>query len=212
MFARISPDALAGVDKLIRPTDNVYYQELDTKYKTLRRFLPALAEHIHFGANAASEPFLAAFAWLRTNMMVKRPGNDAPRDIITKPWQRHVLGENDGIDFHAYTFCVLSELRIALRRRDVFVAPSWRYADPRAGLLDSAEWESTRPIICRMLGLSTVPGPTLTALADELDRTYHAVVARLPENPAVRFDKVGDKHELVLSPLDKMDEPASGAA
>lgn len=35
LFARISPDALAlavaGVNTLIRPTDNVYYQELDAK-------------------------------------------------------------------------------------------------------------------------------------------------------------------------------------
>ncbi|PYD85186.1 Tn3 family transposase [Pseudomonas syringae pv. pisi] len=213
LFERIPPDALAlalaGVNKLIRPTDNVYYEELDAKYKTVRRFLPALAEHIQFSANATGEPFIAAFAWLRANMTVKRPDNDAPREIITKPWRRHVLREGDSIDFHAYTFCVLSELRLALRRRDVFVAPSWRYADPRAGLLDSAEWESTRPIICRTLGLSAVPGPSLTALADELDRTYRAVAARLPDNPAVRFEKVGDKQELVLSPLDKMDEPAS---
>ena len=213
LFAQISPDviaqALASVNTLIRPADNVYYQELDAKYKTVRRFLPALAEHIHFGANAAGEPFVAAFAWLRANMRVKKPGNDAPRAIITKPWQRHVVGEDGTVDFHAYTFCVLSELYTALRRRDVFVAPSWRYADPRAGLLDSAEWESTRPIICRTLGLSAAPKPTLIALAAELDRTYRAVATRLPNNQAVRFDKVGDKQELVLSPLEKMDEPAS---
>jgi hypothetical protein len=170
LFAPISPEALAlalaCVNKVIRPTDNVYYQALDAKYKTVRRFLPALAEHIRFGANAAGEPFIAAFAWLRANLMVKRLNNDAPREIITKAWQRHVLREGDSIDFHAYTICVLSELRIALRRRDVFVTPSWRYADPRAGLPDSAEWESTRPIICRTLGLSALPGPSLTALAD----------------------------------------------
>ena len=35
------------------------------------------------------------------------------------------------------------------------------------------------------------------------------MVSRLPDNPAVRFDKVGDKYELVLSPFDKLDEPAS---
>jgi len=35
------------------------------------------------------------------------------------------------------------------------------------------------------------------------------VAARLPENPAVRFEAVGDKKELVLSPLDKLHEPAS---
>jgi TnpA family transposase len=96
-----------------------------------------------------------------------------------------------------------------LRRRDVFVAPSWRYADPRTGLLDGAEWEATRPIICRTLGLSADPEPTLTALATELDRTYRAVVDRLPDNPAVRFETTGDKHDLVLSPFDKLDEPAS---
>ena len=129
--------------------------------------------------------------------------------MIRKPWQRHVLREDGSVDFHAYTFCVLDELHTALRRRDVFVAPSWRYADPRAGLLDGAEWEATRPIICRTLGLSAQPEPTLSALTNELDRTYRAVAARLPDNPAVRFDQVGDKQELVLSPLDKLDEPAS---
>ena len=46
-------------------------------------------------------------------------------------------------------------------------------------------------------------------MANELDRTYRAVAARLPSNPAVRFETAGNKHELVLSPLDKLEEPAS---
>jgi len=121
----------------------------------------------------------------------------------------HVLRDDETIDFHAYTFCVLDELQTALKRRDVFVARSWRYADPRAGLLDGAEWEANRPIICRTLGLSAGPGPTLSALSAELDRTYCAVAGRLPDNPAVRFEIVGDKQELVLSPLDKLEESAS---
>lgn len=213
LFARIPrtslTQAIENVNALIRPADNVYYQELDAKYKTVRRFLPALVKHIHFGANAAGEPVVAAFDWLRANLGRKKPTDDAPREIVGKAWQRHVLHEDGGVDAHAYTFCVLDELQSALRRRDVFVAPSWRYADPRAGLLDGAEWESTRPIICRTLGLSASPAPTLNALAEELDRTYRAVAARLPDNPAVRFDTINDKPELVLSPLDKMEEPAS---
>ncbi|HZF98902.1 MAG TPA: Tn3 family transposase [Pseudoxanthomonas sp.] len=213
LFARIPRPALTqaikNVNALIRPADNVYYQELEAKYKTVRRFLPALVEHIHFGANAAGEPVVAAFDWLRANLSRKKPTDDAPREIVGKAWQRHVLREDGGVDAHAYTFCVLDELQGALRRRDVFVAPSWRYADPRAGLLDGTEWESVRPIICRTLGLSASPEPTLNALAGELDRTYRTVAARLPDNPAVRFDTVNDKPELVLSPLDKMDEPAS---
>ena len=72
-----------------------------------------------------------------------------------------VLREDGSVDFHAYTFWVLDELQIALKRRNVFVAPSWRYADPRAGLFDGIKREATRPIICRALGLSADSTPTL---------------------------------------------------
>ena len=213
LFEKVPRDilsrALDNVNALIRPADNVYYQELDAKYKTVRRFLPTLLLHIRFGANAAGEPVVAAFDWLRTNIATKKLGNDAPREVIRKSWLRHVLRDDGQVDFHAYTFCVLEELQTALKRRDIFVTPSWRYADPRAGLLEGAEWETTRPIICRTLGLSASPEPTLNALAAELDSTYRAVAARLPNNPAVRFETDGDKQELVLSLLDKLDEPAT---
>lgn len=46
-------------------------------------------------------------------------------------------------------------------------------------------------------------------LPKELDDTYRAVKSRLPHNPAVRFEKVNDKLELVLSPLEKMEESNS---
>jgi len=66
-----------------------------------------------------------------------------------------------------------------------------------------------RPIICRSLGLSPQPAPTLALLTKELDATYRAVAARLPNNQAVRFETVAGRQELVLSPLDKLDEPPS---
>lgn len=66
-----------------------------------------------------------------------------------------------------------------------------------------------RPIIGRSLGLPTDPGPALAALAAELDQTYRAVAARLPDNPAVRFETVDNQQELVLRPLDKLEEPTS---
>jgi TnpA family transposase len=109
----------------------------------------------------------------------------------------------------AYAFCTLDKLRSSIRRRDVFISPSWRYADPRADLLTGTEWEATRPIVCRSLGLSAQPGVTLTALTRELDETYRRVAGRLPENDAVRFETVGDKTELVLSPLEALEEPSS---
>lgn len=202
--------AVDSVSALIRPPDNVYYHELDAKFRSVRRFLPALIEQVHFGANVAGEPLVAALKWIGPNMARRKPSPDVPQAIISKAWQRHVLRQDKSIDFHAYTFCTLEALQTALKKRDVYVAPSWRYADPRAGLLEGAEWEATRPVICRTLGLSATPEITLRAMAEELDRTYRAVAERLPDNPAVRFEANDDgKLDLVLSPLDAMEEPAS---
>lgn len=86
LFEKIPRDtltrALEGVNALIRPADDVYFQELDAKYWTVRCFLPYLVEQIHFGANVAGEPVIAAFDWLRANMARKKPANDAPREVV----------------------------------------------------------------------------------------------------------------------------------
>ena len=104
---------------------------------------------------------------------------------------------------------MLSHLQTAIHRRDVFTRPSWRSADPRANLLSDVEWEATRPIVCRTLGLPPDPQPILDSLAVELDKTYREVARRLPDNPDVRFEKVKGKEELILTPLDALDEPPS---
>jgi TnpA family transposase len=202
--------ALDEVAALVRPPDDVYYRELQEQYRSVRRFLPTLVKHIRFGASPAGMPVVAGLDWLRENPNGgKSKKNDAPREVIVKSWQRYVGREDGGFDFRAYTFCVLDQLRTALQRRDVFVCPSWRYGDPRVGLLTGAEWEATRPVICRSLEVPPDPKPALSALTEELDQTFHAVTARLPRNPSVRFETVNGKRDLVLSPLEKLEEPDS---
>ncbi|CAM5428620.1 Tn3 family transposase OS=Stutzerimonas stutzeri OX=316 GN=N7335_22735 PE=4 SV=1 [Stutzerimonas stutzeri] len=129
---------------------------------------------------------------------------------MAKAWQKHITREDGSLDIGAYVFCTLDALRTALRRRDVFVSPSWRYADPRLGLLDGAEWLAARPIICRSLGLTIDAKTTLDALSVELDATWLAVAARLPDNPAIQLsENTEGKTELSLGALDKLDEPCS---
>jgi putative addiction module CopG family antidote len=62
------------------------------------------------------------------------------------------------------------------------------------------------------LGLTSDPAPVLSALAQELDQTYRAVAARLPNNSAVRFETVDGRKELVLSPFDKLEDRRFPAA
>ena len=208
VYAAIGHDKLAqalnDVGGLVRPPDDVFYAELAARKSTVTRFLPALLRVIHFDANPKAQPLIQALQWLQW-----RPDHDPPTSIVGKAWQRHVVQENGEIDASAFAFCALDRLAVAIRRRDVFVNPSWRYADPRAGLLTGPEWETARPIVCRSLGLTVQPAATLAALTQELDETYRRVAARLPDNDAVRFETIGERTELVLSPLEALEEPAS---
>ena len=213
VFAKIPraalENALARVSVLIRPPDDVYFKELSEHYRSVRGYLPHVLTHISFEAAPAGRPLLAACDWLRDQQDRNKPDNNVPREVIDKAWQRYVVQKDGCVDIRAFTFCVLSHLQTAIHRRDVFIHPSWRYADPRANLLSDAEWEATRPIVCRTLGLPPDPQPILDGLALELDKTYREVARRLPNNPDVRFEKVKGKEELILAPLDALDEPPS---
>jgi TnpA family transposase len=214
-FAIISREDLkAAFEKvvgLIRPPQDPYYKELQTHYRRVRRFLPALLRSIQFEATPAGRPVWEALQALKPieDGRTSERLPDLPLTVVNNAWRPHVVGADEQVDVKAYTFCVLDRFRTALRRRDLFVAPSTRYADPRIGLLDQKAWESVKPNICRTLGHSPSAQEELTNLRQQLDQTYHAVAARLAENPAVRIETVNGQEDLILSPLDKLDEPAS---
>jgi hypothetical protein len=146
--------ALDQVERLVRPPEDMYYQELGISYRRVRTFLPALLKTIQFGATPAGQLVLDALEFLRTTEDQKgRAGaKDPPLGLVTRAWQQYVGKNGKDIDRKAYTFCCLDRLRSALRRRDLFVAPSFRYADARIGLLSGPAWESARLTVCRSLG------------------------------------------------------------
>jgi hypothetical protein len=82
-------------------------------------------------------------------------------------------------------------------------------SDARIGLLSGSAWEAARSTICRSLGHSVSANETIIALSRELDQTYRAVAANLPNNPAARVEAIAGQDELVLTALDKLEEPAS---
>lgn len=106
VFAHTPPhrleQALACVDVLVRPPDDVYYRELDSHYRALRRFLPTLLKHIQFGASPAGEPVAAGFAWLRMHELRVKPEPPTPRDVISKSRRRYVLRSGCQPGHHAH--------------------------------------------------------------------------------------------------------------
>lgn len=196
--------AVDDVSSLIQPPDNVFYQELVQKKITVKRFLPTLLHVISFEANQAGKSVVQSLTWLKSQKT-----DDPPMEIVGKSWKPYVVGKEGKFDLIAYTFCVLDKLLVTLKRRDLFISPSWRYTDPRANLPSGAEWEAIRPMICRSLNLSTDPELTLTNFTQELDRAYKQVAANIDNNPAIRFETVNGSEELVLTHLDKLEDPPS---
>ena len=200
--------ALGQVDMLVRPPDDMYYQELQKSWGRIRRFLPPLLKTLHFGTTPAGKAIAEALDYLAEED--GRGKLDEVRlDIVTRGWRRYVIDKDGTVDRKAYVFCCLDRLRSALRRRDLFVAPSIRYADARIGLLSGAAWEASRSTICRSLGHSLSAQESIDALSSQLDQTYRAVAANLLANPAARVETLDGKEELVLTGLDKLDDSPS---
>jgi TnpA family transposase len=136
--------------------------------------------------------------------------SNAPTTFIGSAWKRHALDGVGGVaDNRAYVFAVLEGFRAGLKRRDLFVPASVRYADPRRGLLSGEAWNAARPTICRVLDHSPDGETEVADLAARLDRAWRQVAANLPKNPAARVERRNDRDELVLSPLDKIEPPPS---
>lgn len=109
--------ALSQVEKLAWPTEDMYYQKLQTSYRRVQRFLPGLLKTIRFGATTAGQPVVEALAYLaekdgRSKITQQQLG------IVTKGWTKYVVGANCAVDKKAYVFCCMDRLRTALRRRD----------------------------------------------------------------------------------------------
>jgi hypothetical protein len=134
----------------------------------------------------------------------------APLAVVPNAWRRLVKPPRASVvDRQAYTLCAVERLQEHLRRRDVFVARRERWGNPRLKLLQGAQWEAMRPQVCRALGRSESPAPELHALSHQLDAAYRRTAANFSTNDAVRVERVKGRDTLILTGLDKLDEPPS---
>lgn len=205
-------EAVDAIGSLARPPDDRYYERVLKGYSNVQKFLPRFLETMPFEATDLGRPVLEALAVLSTldrRRRVTHLDDDVPTTMVTPLWRRFVFPTPDQIDRHAYTFCVLDQLREALHRRDVFVNESTRWGDPRRLLLEGESWEGARPQVCRALRREATPEPALDALAAALNTVYQRTAENMATNPAVRIEQEKGRDAFVLTPLDAILEPSS---
>ena len=99
--------------------------------------------------------------------------------------------------------CALEELRHGLRRRDVYVTPSERFADARSSLLSDAAWDASREDTCRALSLPLEADAFIEQLAEDLDDAYQRTRDGLTADHAIHA--LAARGEL---PVDRLDAPS----
>jgi TnpA family transposase len=203
--------AQTRIEAIARPEDAEPYAELRKRWRSARRLFLNVVSRIEIGASPNGDAIRSAIDYLKSKAQWSGDHlRDAPTEAVGKSWRRHVLDEEGKVaDPKAYVFSIIHAWRAAVRRRDVFAQPGARYGDPRRGLLDGAAWQSSQSMICRTLNRSLDANAELAALGQLLDTAYRNVAARVADNPDFRIEHVDGAPQLVVSPLDKLDEPES---
>ena len=202
--------AVEQVFSLARPYDDKYLKELVDRYRRVRVFLPTLLKTVTFQATASGKPTLQALRFLSSIEGHQKPDmSRAPMKAVSSTWRRLMVDQDGNISRPAYTLCILQQLQDNLRRRDIFVPESDRWSDPRRKLLRGAEWDSKRSQVCRSLSLPNDGDKALKDLEQQLDAAYLKTVENFPNNQAVRIEHVDGKPDLILSGLEKLNEPPS---
>jgi Domain of unknown function (DUF4158)/Tn3 transposase DDE domain len=214
IFSRNSKEELAEyiaiVNGLARPCDDKFHDEMVEQYGRVRRFLPRMLNDIAFKASPGGKATLEALNYLAAlGLSRKQTLDNPPLGIVTNPWKRLVFDGEKQVSRRGYTLCLLDKLQDALRRRDVYVENSDRWGDPRAKLLQGADWQANRVQVCRSLGHPLQACDAITGLTGQMDETYQRVAASFDGNGTVRLDLSGKHPALTITPLDKLDEPPS---
>ena len=204
--------AADAVQALASSEDDPQFQALSGSYATVRRFLPALLAGVSFEGAPSAKPLLDAWHFLQAQEAGGRgrpKWADAPRSLVPRSWARQVFPGKDEVNHVAYTLCVLDRLHQAVRRREVFVAMSERYGDPRAELLRGEAWEMARESVARALDRSLDPAVELARLQAQLRAAYTEVSENLVHNTALQVLQRDGQPYVLVSPLPAQEEPES---
>ncbi|MDT0264147.1 Tn3 family transposase [Jatrophihabitans lederbergiae] len=200
--------AIARVHAIVAHPGDRVAAGMRTRYPHIRRFLPTLLRQVTFDATTAADPALAAIKHLAAVEDGKAALSDAPTGHVGRHWTALVFRENGTLDAGAYTLCTLDALRLAIRRRDVFVPDALRWGDPRRLLLDKTSWKRNGVSVKRALDLDGGPRRLLARLGRELDDAYaHAGEVVTDEPGLLAADRTHERFK--VPPLDAEPLPAS---
>lgn len=176
--------------KIIRPTNDKYFDFLSTRYSYLQQFVPKFLESFVFQSNTKEDVLLAAIDTIRqmnTNNQRKLPP-DAPLDFLPDDWTQYVIDRDGKVNKRYYALSGLWELRSNLRAGNVWVANSRRYANPETYLIPKDKWEQLRTEVCKQMNVQENGVERLQEKKQELAILLKSADAFLTHKGEVRIE------------------------
>jgi TnpA family transposase len=182
-----------------------------------RRGLPKLLAALSFRSNnTAYRPVMDALELLaryagRDRVRFYDPADRVPIDGVVPPeWREAVVDEREGrvrVERIPYELCVLTALRDALRRREIWVAGAGKWRDPEDDL--PGDFELNRDVHYAALRQPTDPSAFVTDLRRGLHTALSALDRALAagETGGVRITTRRGEPWIAVPKLGKLDEP-----
>ena len=159
IFAYFPQEKLQAVieecSRIIRPTNDKYFDFLSNRYSYLQQFVPKFLENFTFKSNTKDDVLLVAIEIIRqmnANNQHKLPP-DAPLKFLTDDWKQYAIERDGKIKKRYYVMSGLWELRSDLRAGNVWVANSRRYANPETYLIPKDQWNQIRTEVCQQMNV-----------------------------------------------------------
>ena len=214
IFAKTERQALADALKIVRAqcrTSRQYdlIDALADRHRRTAALVGPLIRALSLQAGSRGQTILQQVAFAKQLLAdAKTDLADAPLDGLSKVWRGHVLDERDRVRKHGYLAWVATRLREALRRHDVYVTRSVKWANVEGQIVaDDATWQlAQRPQFCTAFDLPQDGVGLLARFEAELDAAYRDAGAALSATGArARFEG----EDLVVAPIEAEDDTES---
>lgn len=211
LFARYSPEKLASLSEecraLSQPAAAIEEAELRKRYSYVRQFAPRLLETFVLRAITPHEPLLEAVDYLRARNQHKQRGvdDDVPLAFIPPGWESRVCPEPGTVDRAMWEFCLLDQLRQALKSGNVHVPHSRAFQPVESYLLTREQWAEERIALAQEHQLPLDFDAHWPRLAALFSHELQQLDESLPHNQDLEIQD-GEFH---LTRLEKQDIPES---
>jgi hypothetical protein len=210
-------EAMSLVTEITSPAEDVEAEIWSNAITVIGRFIVKLLSTIEFDCISSAQPLIEAMNFLvKTSGQVRESWGVIPTEFVPRKWRKIVLNtqtssepkskqertreQADQLNRPMYAVCIAHQLQQALKRREVFVARSHKYGDPRTRLLQGEAWETKRSDICRSLGLSKTASLEVQKQSDELHSAYLHILEQHNTEPCISFE-TDPKHKGKFLPV-----------